>query len=138
MKVAVIFGAVAIAAAGAWYFLSVRSGGDAAADGKPIVQVQMPGLSGDAVIGAKVFEAKCSACHGPTAGGRNGFGPPLIHKIYEPSHRGDAAFYLAAENGVRSHHWPFGNMPPVDGVTPVQIAYVVAFVRAVQRANGIQ
>ena len=49
------------------------------------------------------------------AAGHDGAGPPLVHKIYQPGHRSDMAFVLAAQNGVRAHHWPFGNRPPVEG-----------------------
>ena len=46
------------------------------------------------------------------AAGQNGVAPPLVHKLYEPGHHSDMAFIMAAKNGVRSHHWRFGNMPP--------------------------
>lgn len=97
----------------------------------------MPELAGDAVIGQRVFAARCAECHGPNAGGIDGSGPPLIHKYYEPNHHADAAFFIAARNGVRSHHWRFGDMPPVEEVTQAEIATVVAYIRQVQRANGI-
>ncbi|SMR72794.1 Cytochrome c [Aliiroseovarius halocynthiae] len=102
-----------------------------------MVQVALPELGGDYTIGARAFTAKCAACHGPSAGGLDGAGPPLIHKIYEPSHHGDAAFFRAAEIGVRAHHWTFGNMPPVNGITRAEMAEIVKYLRAVQRANGI-
>ena len=44
---------------------------------------------------------------------------------------------VAAKNGVRQHHWPFGNMPPVEGITDSEISNIIAYVRTVQRANGI-
>ncbi|WP_240686521.1 c-type cytochrome [Aliiroseovarius marinus] len=102
-----------------------------------MVQVNLPNLGSDYAVGARAFTAKCAACHGPSAGGIEGAGPPLIHKIYEPSHHGDAAFFRAAEVGVRAHHWTFGNMPPVEGITRAEIAEIVKYLRAVQRANGI-
>ena len=92
--------------------------------------------AGDAEAG-KAKAAVCAACHGANAAGQNGVAPPLVHKIYEPSHHGDAAFLLAAKQGVRAHHWKFGNMPPVEGVTPGDVKMVVAYVRELQRANGI-
>lgn len=103
----------------------------------PMVAVTVPALTGDAVIGARAFVAKCAECHGANAAGIDGKAPPLVHRIYEPSHHGDMAFQLAAENGVRAHHWRFGNMPPVEGVTRAEIAAIVAYVRALQQANGI-
>ncbi|MCI2393461.1 c-type cytochrome [Aliiroseovarius sediminis] len=102
-----------------------------------LVPVRMPRLEGQETIGQKVFQAKCASCHGDTGGGRDGAGPPLIHKVYEPSHHADVAFYMAAEQGVRAHHWKFGNMAPVEGITRAAIADVITFIRAVQRENGI-
>ncbi len=102
-----------------------------------MVQVSMPALEGDALIGSRVFAANCAACHGDQVGGIDGAGPPLIHKIYEPGHHGDMSFVLAAKRGVTSHHWPFGNMAPIDGITDAEIAMVITFVRTVQRENGI-
>jgi mono/diheme cytochrome c family protein len=88
-------------------------------------------------MGVRAFEAKCAACHGVNAAGRDGMGPPLVHVIYEPNHHGDQAFHLAAMNGVRGHHWPFGNMPAVEGLTTSDVDAIIAYVRALQRANGI-
>lgn len=104
----------------------------------PMVNVLLPEtLSVNAEIGKVAYEAKCAICHGANAAGQDGVAPPLVHKIYEPSHHGDAAFLLAAKNGVRAHHWRFGNMPPVEGVTDGDVKMIVAYVRELQRANGI-
>ncbi len=103
-----------------------------------MVDVTVPDtFSANAELGRVAFEAKCAACHGANAAGQDGVAPPLVHKIYEPSHHGDAAFLLAAKNGVRAHHWRFGNMPPVEGVTDGDVKMIVAYVRELQRANGI-
>lgn len=108
------------------------------AEGAPIVEVRVPAeLSSTARVGKLAFEAKCAACHGENAGGREGSAPPLVHKIYEPSHHGDMSFQLAAQNGVRSHHWKYGNMPPVDGLTVGDVRGIVTYVRELQRENGI-
>ena len=107
-------------------------------DGAPIAQVTVPeDLSANAQMGKRGFEAKCADCHGVNAAGRNGVAPPLVHKTYEPSHHGDVAFLLAAKNGVRAHHWRFGNMPPVEGLADADLKMIVAYVRELQRANGI-
>ena len=66
-----------------------------------------------------------------------GVAPPLIHKIYEPSHHADEAFQRAAANGVLAHHWSFGDMPAQPQVTRADMASIIAYVREVQRANGI-
>ena len=88
-------------------------------------------------IGERLFVENCAACHGKNAAGQRSVAPPLVHKIYEPSHHGDIAFQLAAKNGVRAHHWPFGNMPPVPNVTENDVTNITSYVRALQSANGI-
>ncbi|MEC7764258.1 MAG: cytochrome c [Pseudomonadota bacterium] len=128
---------------GLWVVLRADSDDEVATPVAPdtggeMVAVSMPDLDGDALIGQRAFASTCASCHGPNAGGIDGAGPPLIHKIYEPGHHGDMAFYLAAARGVTAHHWTFGNMPPVEGITEAEVAAIVTFVRSVQRANGIE
>ena len=82
------------------------------------------------------FRERCAACHGERAVGTN-LGPPLVHKIYEPSHHGDLAFQRAAANGVRAHHWQFGNMPKIEGITPEDVQEITQYVRWLQRQAGI-
>ncbi len=106
--------------------------------GGPIVRVAIPSqFSSLAQLGEVAFISKCAECHGENATGLEGSAPPLVHKIYEPSHHGDTSFYLAVQNGVRAHHWPFGNMPPVEGLTRGDVKGIVAYVRELQRENGI-
>lgn len=108
------------------------------AQGSPIVEVALPTeFSEAAQIGQRAFEAKCADCHGANAAGQNGVAPPLVHKIYEPGHHSDMAFVLAARNGVRAHHWDFGNMPPVEGLTDADLKMIARYVRELQAANGI-
>ena len=107
-------------------------------DGVTMVDVTLPAeFTEQQSLGKQAFEGNCATCHGENAGGLVGKGPPLIHKIYEPSHHGDGAFLMAARQGVRAHHWKFGDMPPVEGLTNSDIENIVAYVRAVQRDNGI-
>lgn len=125
--------AVVVAIAAAFWLRSSTDTGS----GDVMAPVQVPELSGQAAQGAAVFDENCATCHGVNAAGKDGAGPPLVHKIYEPSHHGDMAFVLAAKQGVRQHHWSFGNMPAQPHVTEPQILAVIAYVRALQRANGI-
>jgi mono/diheme cytochrome c family protein len=104
--------AIVLVAAG-WQFM--QSSGSGAH-----VDVAVPHLSADAERGARVFAANCAACHGENAAGSDQ-GPPLVHKIYEPSHHGDQSFLAAVRNGVRRHHWQYGNMPPQPGVSDVSV-----------------
>lgn len=88
-------------------------------------------------LGKKLFAANCASCHGADLKGTDK-GPPLLHKVYEPSHHGDAAFQMAAKYGVRAHHWQFGDMQPVPAVTPDDVAHITAYVRMEQRKVGIR
>jgi len=100
------------------------------------VSVKVPELSFQAATGKKAFDANCAACHGVNAAGTQA-GPPLIHTIYNPGHHSDAAFYRAVKYGVPSHHWKFGNMPPLPSVSDAQVRFIVRYIRELQTANGI-
>jgi mono/diheme cytochrome c family protein len=107
-------------------------------DARALVSIQVPPIDGPAAIGQQIFENACAVCHGLNAVGVDGVGPPLIHVIYEPSHHGDESFQRAVALGVRSHHWRFGDMPPVAGLTRGDVSMIIAYIRHIQRANGIQ
>ena len=115
---------------------TMHSGSDTqaglAADG-----IIVPQLSGLAQQGEAVFNENCATCHGVNIAGTNQ-GPTLIHSLYRPNHHADASIVFAAMNGVQAHHWQFGNMPPVEGITAQDLTVIIAYVRAVQRANGVQ
>ncbi|CUH78212.1 putative bifunctional cbb3-type cytochrome c oxidase subunit II/cytochrome c [Tritonibacter multivorans] len=138
-------GVSAVAAIAAFGFLRLEPKQDIAQDAPAtqtatdtaMVAIAMPEISGNAAIGQNIFENICAACHGAQGVGNAEAGPPLIHKIYEPSHHGDESFQRAVAHGVRAHHWRFGDMPPVGGLTRGDIAMVIDYIRAIQRANGI-
>ncbi len=90
----------------------------------------------DVQTGEAKFASNCAACHGQ-AGVGTSQGPPLVHKVYEPNHHGDAAFQRAAANGVKAHHWDFGDMPKINGVTPDDVDQIVRYIRWLQRQAGI-
>ncbi|MCY4621159.1 MAG: cytochrome c [bacterium] len=123
-------------------FLAGCSGGEedqyAAADasGSQKVEVSVPDLSDVARQGAELFASNCSECHGPTAGGSSQ-GPPLVDKIYEPGHHADFSFIRAVEVGSAQHHWSFGDMEPVAGLSPEDVNKIICYVRELQYANGI-
>ena len=93
-------------------------------------------LSPAGKAGESLFNATCAECHGQNAAGTMQ-GPPLIHDIYNPGHHSDLAFYLAAEVGVRAHHWPYGDMPAQPTVTRDEVTMIVRYIRELQVANGI-
>ncbi len=94
------------------------------------------GFVGDSVQGELLFNANCLSCHGAEGSGTQ-FGPPLVHDTYNPRHHADLSFNLAVKNGVRSHHWQFGDMKPVPGVSPEDITHITQYVREQQRMAGI-
>ena len=111
---------------------------DAGMGNTTLAEVLLPStLSQSSQIGKRAFETKCMACHGINAAGQVGVAPPLVHKIYEPSHHGDESFQRAASLGVRAHHWTFGDMPAVEGLTRGDVTMIVAYIRELQRTNGI-
>jgi mono/diheme cytochrome c family protein len=88
------------------------------------------------IAGETMYTGSCGACHG-TNGTGSTIGPPLVDKIYEPSHHADAAFHRAVQLGVAPHHWQFGPMEPVEGLPPEQVDQIIAYVRWLQRQAGI-
>lgn len=116
--------------------LAAFSAAAAAAQGLSVPKPS-PGLMPNPAAGKPLYEKHCAVCHGPTMLGTDK-GPPLLHAVYKPSHHGDIAFQLAVRYGSKAHHWQFGDMPPVPGLSPDEVAHVTAFVRAAQRRVGIQ
>ncbi len=95
-----------------------------------------PGFVADAKRGETLFNQHCAQCHGQGARGTDQ-GPPLVHRIYEPGHHSDMSFYMAVKQGVRAHHWQFGDMPPREGVSAEEAGHIIAYVRREQRRAGI-
>ncbi|MDD9916910.1 MAG: cytochrome c [Rhodospirillaceae bacterium] len=98
--------------------------------------VKKPEMTSALLAGKQLYDAKCAECHGVNTVGTNK-GPPFLHRVYHPGHHGDGAFFYAVRRGVKQHHWPFGNMPPVPGLTDEQIKSIIRYVRALQDANGV-
>lgn len=99
-------------------------------------QVMMPKLSPMAASGQRAFDATCAACHGAYGLGTK-VGPPLLNAIYNPGHHADESFLRAVRNGVRQHHWQFGDMPPMPAVSNEEVQKIVRYVRELQEANAI-
>lgn len=135
-RVAFVIVIVAAVAAYALLERAPSSVGASSTTGQPETSVNHSALSADQSRGRLAFNTMCAECHGRDALGGDG-GPPLVHKIYEPSHHADGAFYRAVQAGVQQHHWGFGNMPPQHEVSQAQVADIIDYVRAAQRQNGI-
>ena len=87
--------------------------------------------------GAAVYQQYCAECHGVDLRGTDK-GPSQLSIIYEPNHHGDYAYRVAIREGTREHHWWFGDMPPVEGITDLEIEKVISFIRAEQERLGFE
>ena len=48
-----------------------------------------------------------------------------------------ATWLSPKRRGSQAHHWGFGDMPTVAGVSDADLADIIAFIRETQKANGI-
>lgn len=98
--------------------------------------IVVPQLSREAKKGGVAFENYCVGCHGQNAVGTE-TGPPLVHRIYSPTHHGNISFVRAVALGVAQHHWLFGKMPPLPQVQRREVDLMIIYIRELQKANGI-
>ncbi|NQV56390.1 MAG: cytochrome c [Rhodospirillales bacterium] len=87
-------------------------------------------------LGKALFNKNCASCHGVSLKGTEN-GPPFLHRFYHPGHHADGSFFIAVTRGVRQHHWKFGNMEPLPGVSRPMITSIVKYVRYMQKQAGI-
>lgn len=87
--------------------------------------------------GEELFQTNCAQCHGADVRGTDR-GPSFLSSVYNPNHHADESFRRAVELGVAQHHWPFGNMPPVAGLSDDEVDSIIAFVREQQRVLGFE
>jgi mono/diheme cytochrome c family protein len=99
------------------------------------VPTPVPGLSPDPGKGERLYQKICASCHGTDLRGTDK-GPSHLHPVYQPNLHSDMAFQLAVKNGSPQHHWRFGPMPAVPGLTPQDVGHIVA-VRREQRKAGL-
>lgn len=116
--------------------ISVFGGGST--DGGPDAGTGIPVQNAELVAaGDPLYQASCASCHGSDLRGTDE-GPSHLSIVYEPGHHGDIAFVRAARNGVPQHHWPFGDMLPVPGLSDEELEAIVAYVRENQRIFGFE
>jgi cytochrome c len=128
---------IATAAGRPWWWciaLLVLSCGGTEVDRVALAGVDIPP---EHTAGAALYEMNCLPCHGPQGTGTD-VGPPLVHPVYRTRHHGDEAFQLAVAQGVRGHHFRFGDMAPVPGLDRQDVAAITAYIRFLQRAAGIE
>jgi mono/diheme cytochrome c family protein len=87
--------------------------------------------------GASLYVASCGECHGDDLRGTVK-GPSHLSIVYEPNHHSDDSFRSAIANGVPAHHWDFGDMPPVPGLTTAEVDAIIAYVREQQELHGFE
>ena len=97
--------------------------------------IVVPQLSREAKKGEIAFRNYCIACHGQSGTGTD-MGPPLVHRIYGPSHHSYVSFVRAVTLGVPQHHWLFGKMPPLPQVERREVDLIIIYIRELQKANG--
>lgn len=109
-----------------------------AACGGPSGQAEIPLQDPDLVSrGELLYAASCAECHGADLRGTDR-GPSHLSVVYEPGHHSDGAFLVAVLSGSPQHHWDFGPMPPVPGLSEEDVEAIVAFVRDTQRQEGFE
>lgn len=91
----------------------------------------------DRALGRTLYDANCARCHGARGTGSDR-GPPLLDSTYRPGHHGDVTFYMAARNGAHQHHWNYGDMPAIPGLSDEDVGHIFAYVREEQRRAGIR
>ncbi len=88
-------------------------------------------------LGAQVYAGNCASCHGADLRGTDK-GPSQLSIVYEPNHHPDDAYRSAIANGAPQHHWTFGDMPPVEGLTTDEVEAVIDFIRSEQQRQGFE
>ena len=81
-------------------------------------------------------KATCAVCHGPDLLGTP-MGPSFLQALYAPDRLPDSAIHDAVRNGVKQKNWDFGPMPALPHVSDADVDAIIAFIRSMQRAAGI-
>lgn len=87
--------------------------------------------------GAELYERSCASCHGSDLRG-TAQGPSHLSQVYAPDHHPDASFRAAITQGSRAHHWDFGDMAPVEGLSDDDIDLIIDYVREQQELHGLE
>jgi mono/diheme cytochrome c family protein len=113
--------------------LTAACGSGATLEGTGI-EPQDPELVAD---GEELYAVSCAECHGADLRGTDK-GPSHLSEVYVPGHHGDGAFRVAVVAGSPQHHWDFGPMMPVEGLSEADVTAIIAFVRETQRTEGFE
>ncbi|MDP6708005.1 MAG: cytochrome c, partial [Alphaproteobacteria bacterium] len=112
--------------------LSALAGAGMTAAGAKLEGVVEPQMTPELNLGKMNYRRYCAECHGVNGVGTDK-GPTFLHRVYHPGHHADFSFIRAVRQGARAHHWRFGDMKPVEGVTDRQLEKIVKYVRALQK-----
>lgn len=87
--------------------------------------------------GEVLYQVSCAACHGSDLRGTD-LGPSQLSVVYQPGHHSDLNYLSAVFNGVQAHHWNFGDMAPISGLTEDDVVRIIAYIREAQRTEGFE
>jgi mono/diheme cytochrome c family protein len=87
--------------------------------------------------GEALYRQSCSSCHGVDLRGTNE-GPSQLSVVYEPNHHPDDSFRGAIAQGVSAHHWNFGDMEPIIGLSATEVDAIIQYVRDRQTEDGFE
>lgn len=62
----------------------------------------------------------------------------MLSIVYEPDHHPDESFRSAVTNGVRAHHWDYGPMPMITGLSDAEVTAIIGYIRAAQEREGFE
>ena len=92
---------------------------------------------GSGAQGAALYQQSCGSCHGADLRGTDK-GPSHLSQVYESGHHPDSSFRSAIANGTTAHHWDFGDMKPVSGLSGDEIDAIIAYIRGQQDKQGFE
>lgn len=96
-----------------------------------------PRAAGTGSAGAELYDQACASCHGTDLRGTDQ-GPSHLSQVYAPDHHPDASFRAAITQGSPAHHWTFGDMPPVEGLSEDEIDLIIGYIREQQEINRLE
>lgn len=98
----------------------------------------IPELSALAQTGRDIINTQCMACHGVDGTGFSKKGPPLLHPMYREEIFPDFHFKRVLREGRPQKNWRFGPMPSQPQLSDADMNGIIAFVREVHTATGVE
>lgn len=87
--------------------------------------------------GAALYKPSCGSCNGDDLRDTDR-GPSQLSHVYAPDRHPDAAYGSAIEQGATAHHWHFGDMPPVKGISHSEVDAIIDYIRQQQQEHGFE